>query len=227
MITVEYEKFPENTMIARKDFAEVTKTRQYDPPYWFVDDKTDREYAAIYGCLGWPGQVEDNNSQANGYAAIIGVSRQIGHFYILDEVEAVSPEMLVNKCIQMRSRWGFKEHPALMPFFFGDHLEFDLLVAQINVNLASKNADPFVISPPDDFERPNAFDIYFRRIQYVTDPDNKMLHVGDANIFRNRMIQFERGEPSVMAIGGLVHTALGRKPWMMSTEPNVFIVPDM
>lgn len=230
MIQLIVDKFPEETAMARRDFAIVTKTMQYDPPYWFKDTESGREFKGLYGCIGWPGKVTDINDQPPGYACIIGVQKEDERFRIVDECESPTPKMLIEKCLIMRQRWGFKTHPALFQVFIGDHLRFELIVAQFNVMITkgTDDSDAFIVSPPDDFENPKRFDIYFRQLQYVSQPppDNK-LYYGKSDIIKNQLVAFKRDNPAVIAVGGLIHTLLGRKPWKVSTEPTVFEMPEL
>jgi len=230
MIKTLCDKFPEAVMQARRDFAIVKKTRLYDPPYWFQDTESGKEFKGLYGCIGWPGHVKDINDQPPGYAAVIGIQKEDEKFRILDECDSFSPEQLIEKCLIMRQRWGFKLHPALFEVFVGDHLRFELVVAQFNSKMiadSKSDSDAFMVSPPDDFENPKRFDLYFRRLQYVTSPDNKRLIIGNASFLRNQLAAFKRDNPAVLAIGGLIHTLLGRTPWKVSTEESVFEMPEL
>uniref|UniRef100_A0A6M3LHZ5 Uncharacterized protein n=1 Tax=viral metagenome TaxID=1070528 RepID=A0A6M3LHZ5_9ZZZZ len=234
-IEIHQEEWPAGTEMARRDFAIVTGVKQYDPPYWFVDKETNKEYKGIYGCIGWPGAVmnERDSEQPPGYAAVIGVQREDERFHLLEEVDALSPKLLIDKCLRMRTRWGFKVHPSLLQVFIGDHLRFELIVAQFNSMMISQRGkgsvgEAFIVSPPDEQENPKHWDIYFRQLQYVVAPEVKLLILGKiGTLLRNQLTEFKRDNPAVLAVGGLMHTLLGRTPWKTRTEDAVWIMPEL
>jgi len=227
--------YPEETMQARRDFAFVRGERLVDPPYWFTDTETGIEYAGIFGCVAWPAKVSSKDQSVldplPGYGAIVGVQREDEKFRLLEEIEVGSPKVLIEKLLAMREKWGFGIHPSILPVFIGDHILFCLTVAQVNSDMievkgeAVGENDAFMVSPPDDFERPNHFDIYFRQLEYVLSKENKRLIFGKSGeILQKYLHSFARGNPAVMGVGGLVHTLLGRKPWKEELEETTFML---
>lgn len=238
MIIHVQEKYPLETMQARRDFAHITKSRLVEPPYWFRDTETEREYHGIYGCIGWPQRLSEKMDKRDGYAAIVGVRKIADQdaaeakIDVLDEIEErVGNEgILINRCIEMRKRWGFGVHRDLMPVFFGDYRPFELVVAYVNTKMleaGAKETDAFVVSPPDDYEAPNAFDIYVSSLGLVLSRQTKRLRIGKAEVIKNRISAFKRDDPAIMALGGLMHTLLLRQPWMEQATPSVWRMPDV
>ena len=222
-----------DTMQARRDFARITGTDLVELPYWFRDTKTDISYHSIFGAIGWPRKISERGDDRKGYAVIIGVAKgntdpARARFVLLDETEENSVELLLSDAIAMRKRWGFGVHKSLMRVFIGDHRQFEMVVANYNTRMveAGKEDEALMLSPPDDYESPQAFNIYMRQLQAVLSKRTipKRLHLGQGSIIAKRITAFQRDDPAVFAIGGLIHTLLLRSPWMEQTVPSVFAV---
>lgn len=235
MIEHIHEEYPEATMQARRDFAKVTKTPIVEKPYWFRDTDTKREYHGIYGAIGWPQKLSERGDELPGYGVIVGVLRDAGNkaehaaFHVLEEAEHKAEDLLIQQCVQMRERWGYGVHKDILPFFFGDYRPFELTVAHFNTRLleaTGTDEHAFIVSPPDDFDQPNAFDIYMGRLRTVLSSEAKRLHLDNHEIIKNRILAFRRDDPAIMALGGLMHTLLIRSPWMEQTTPGIWQMPE-
>lgn len=229
-IEVIQEKYPEATMQARRDFALIQKQRVVEPAYWFRNTETGEEYHGLYAGIGWPQRVTEKGDQLPGYAVIVAVTKGQGvaedaAFKIVEEIESLSVDLLIQKCIKLRARWGFGVHPHLMRVFLGDYRQFEMVVANYNARVIESDGDDrqaFIVSPPDDFDNLQAFDIFVRRLQSVLTAKAKRLYLGDHEIIKNRILSFRRDDPAIMALGGLVHALLLRTPWMEQSTPSVF-----
>ena len=238
MIEFLQDKYPIATMQARRDYAHVTKSRVVEPPYWFRDTFTGKEYHGIYGAIGWPQRLTEYGKERPGYAVIIGVRKIKGEdpenarFDVLEELGEISgsEDVLIKDCVLMRNRWGYGIHDSILPVFYGDHRPFELVVADFNTHVAEStndDRDAFIVSPPDDFDSSNAFDIYMGRLRSVLAAKAKRLNLGDNTIIKNRIVSFKRDDPAIMALGGLMHTMLLRMPWMEQTTPSVWQMPEV
>ena len=239
MIEFLQDKYPIATMQARRDYAHVTKTPVVEPPYWFRDTDTGKEYHGIFGALGWPQRLSESANSRDGYAVIVGILKIEGQdpenarMEVLEELEEQSGSegRLIKACVKMRNRWGYGVHHSILPVFYGDHRPFELVVADFNTRIAETTNDDreaFIVSPPDDFDNPKAFDIYMGRLRSVlVAGQDKRLFLEDGQIIRNRIKTFRRDDPAIMALGGLMHTLLLRQPWMEQTTPSVWQMPEV
>ena len=88
-------------------------------------DASHRETGALYwhiaGAIGWPG------NGAPGFAVIVGVEKrdELQPVYqALEEVEAPTPTELLERCLELRDKYGFQEHSDLLQFWYGDPYVF-------------------------------------------------------------------------------------------------------
>lgn len=229
------EENPQATMQARKDFARITGQEAVAAPYWFENTQNGERYYGVYGSIGWPGKMQGHIFMTAGYAAIVGVLKRDGEdpekapFKILEEIENKTVDGLIRQCFKIRGKWGFGLHPDLLPFWFGDHDgPYELIVAKVNTQLVEKHREDqaFILSPPDDFGQDQTFDTYLQELRAVVETNRKRLLVGDANILKKRFSRFERDDPCITAIGGLMHTLLIREPWLTQTTPSVWQMPE-
>ena len=234
MISVVCEEYPVETLLSRLDFACVCNSPLVEQPYWFVDDKG-REFHGIFACIGWPQEVTERNDQLPGYAAIVGVSKDAAiraedaRFVVLDEVAESSEMLLLRSADEMRRKWGFGVHPKLMRYFWGDYRTMESVVSRFNAEAIERDGDDtnaVIITPPDDFDNQRSFDIYVGTLRTVLSPKAKRLYVGAGEIIKNRLLSFRRGDPAIIALGGLVHTLLLRTLWMEQTNLSAFEMPD-
>ena len=233
MIELVQHSHPQETMMARRDFAEITKQPLVELPYWFKAGNV--EYRGLYACIGWPQKIKESGINRSGYGAVVGVIKDKrpapdSILQVLEEVEDDSPINLVHKCVAMRDRWGFGVHPHLLRVFLGDYRPYELIVAHYNARVIERDEDDsqaFIVAPPDDFDAANAFDIYVGVLRTVFGKDTKRLYLGNTEIVANRIGEFTRDDPAIAALGGLAHTLLLRTPWMEQSTPSVFQLPDV
>ena len=83
-----------------------------------------------------------------------------------------------------------------------------------------------LIAPPDDFGSPLAFDHYVRSLHSTLTPENTRFYFGGNDILKNKLREFTRNNPAVMAVGGLVHSLLLRCTWMDQTRENMFVLEE-
>ena len=233
MISLHVVEEPEATMMARRDFAKVRKEKHVEPPFWFEDDKTGRLYRNLYICIGWPQRVTERGDSLPGYSAVVGVLKEEdvpaidSRFMLLAEVEEHSVEQLLTKAVVMRREWGFGVKKDLLSVFYGDFRPFELTVANYNgvvIEMEGNDRNAVVVIPNDDYDTPQAFDVYLRRLESVLSEDGKRLFLGDSEIVRNRLLSFVRDDPAITGLGGMVHSLLMRTPWMEDRSPTVFSV---
>lgn len=223
------EQFPASTMMARKDFAKVQNKKLIEPVHWFTDG--DNEYYNLFMGIGWPQRITERADQLPGYSCMVGVEKsaqiaaESAKFIVLDEIEEFSVTQLLSASVEMRGLWGFGLHKRFLRVFYGDHRTFELTVANYNGRLIEDDGNDLnavIVSPPDDYDTPQAFDIFLRRLEDVLSEKNKRLNLGNADIIRNRILSFTRNDPAIMALGGLMHVLLMRTPWMESLDSGVF-----
>jgi len=232
VIELVQEQYPAEIMMARRDFARIRKEPLVEHPYWFKDEST--EYHDIYGCIGWPQRLTEKGDQRTGYAAVVAVIKddrepEDAIFKVVEETENLSAPLLIQSCVEMRNRWGFGVHPHLMRVFVGDYRTFENVTARYNSKVIERDGDDrqaFIVSPPDDYENARAFDLYLGSLRSVLSREAKRLYIGSAGIIKNRIMEFQRDDPAIMALGGLMHTILLRTPWMEQSDSSLFQLAD-
>ncbi len=214
---------------ARKDEAHITNQPLVQRPWWYRDKETTMLYHDIYGCLAWPGEVNDKQTGLPGYAAIVGVLRPPGldidthynpkdaKFRLLAETETKDVPTLLGNCVQMREKYGYGVQPELLKVWFGDPDRFYTALALFNERMGNRG---ILVTPPDDFYTPKIFDNYVRSFEscIVDDNDKYRFYYGGGTILKERVHEFFKNDPAILAIGGLVHSLLGRCMWMSQTE---------
>jgi hypothetical protein len=83
-----------------------------------------------------------------------------------------------------------------------------------------------LIIPPDDFYVPKAFDHYVRSLRSVIVPSRVRFYFGGNDILKNKLREFRRDDPAVMAVGGLVHSLLSRTMWADTSRENIFTIQE-
>jgi len=233
-------EFPFEVLMARQDEAIVTQQPLVENPYWFEDIATGRAYHSIYGCLGWPSEVQDKNSGMPGYIGVVGVARpnkDLEHynpvdakFLLLDEFQSKDIGTLLDKCVELRELYGFGIQPELFRVFYGDPERFQTTVALFNEKLArtyGHENNALLITPPVDMYITKIFDQYLRSLKACLLPGKLRLYfVGENEILKNDLREFLRDTPSVFAIGGLVHSLLTHCSWMSDAKSNAFSVEE-
>ena len=225
-----------NVLQARIDESIVTGQPMIERPFWLKNTITGQLYYDIMGCVGWPTEVSDRDEGMPGYVGIIGVVKskaegkpvQDAAFQLLAEEESRDVPSLLDMIIEIREEYGFGLHPDLLQAWFGDPERFITTLALKNERLTTggKERDAIMIKPPIDFGNPMTFDNYVRSLQSVIIPGKVRFYFGGCEILRNKLREFKRDCPAVMAVGGLIHSLLFETLWMDSTQSNVFTVEE-
>ena len=227
---------PWEVLQARTDESIVTGQSLIERPFYFKNTVTRQLYYDIMGCVGWPTEVSDRDEGMPGYVGIIGVIKpktegkpvQDAAFQLLTERENKDVPSLLDTIIEIREEYGFGLHPDLLQAWFGDPERFITTLALKNERLTTggKERDAIMIKPPIDFGNPMTFDNYVRSLQSVIIPGKVRFYFGGCEILRNKLREFKRDCPAVMAVGGLIHSLLFETLWMDSTQSNVFTVEE-
>jgi len=131
----------------------------------------------------------------------------------------------LSECLKLRQRYGFGIR-ELMRVWKGDPDRFLTTLALFNERLTIAGGDraAILISPPEDFYLPKMFDNYVRSIKSCLVPGNVRFFFNKNEILKNRLREFRRDDPAVMAIGGLIHSLLSTCTWMDQVQETVFNV---
>lgn len=219
---------------ARLDHAIVTGQQLIERPWWYEDSDLGYQYHDLFACIGWPTEVTEQRPELPGYAAIVAVIRpknldaethyepKDARFILLAEVEEEDVPTLLDKCLEMRQRYGYGIQPDLLKVWYGDPDRFLTTLAVYNERLGDKKA--ILIAPPEDFYVPKIFDNYVRSLRASIKA--KRFYFGGHDTIKNRILSFTRDDPAVLAVGGLVHTLLGAVMWMDQRRDNAFVVEE-
>jgi len=237
--------YPVELYQARLDHAHVTGQPLVEKPFWYEDVSDDDFYRGylyydLYACIGWPSEVSDKDSGLPGYAAIVGVVRpgELGEdeyydprdakFLLLAEVQSLDVPVLLDQCVKLREKYGFGIQPTLLTTWFGDPERFLTTLALYNERLIREGGErnAILVTPPDDFYTPSIFDNYVRSIRACLAPGKIRLYFGKCDILKNRLREFVRDDPAVLAAGGLIHSLLSRCMWMDQVESAAFSVEE-
>jgi GNAT superfamily N-acetyltransferase len=218
---------PFETLQARLDFAEVQGVEIVENPWWYRNTDTGMLFYDLVACIGWPDEVSAKGEGQPGYAAIIGIVRpddaeaarfdaRQAEFYVLEEYQQMDVPRLLAHCVEMRKRWGHRLNGDLLSAWYGDPERFMTALALKNEELIRMGGEDnaLMIAPPDDYSLKNRFEIYLRALKSVMQKDNLRLYLGKAEALKARLREFGQDDPAVMAVGGLIHTLLGRTMWM-------------
>lgn len=229
---------PEALAVLRswQDEAIVTGQPYVERPHWYENTETRQLYHDIYGCIGWPSEVSDKDTGMPGYVAVVGIvkSKSEGRpvkdasFQLLAEYEHKDVPSLLEAVLQLRDEYGFQVNPGLLQTWLGDPDRFITILALLNERLMINRGsrDAILVSPPNDYYTPNAFDHYVRSFRSTIMPDRQRFYFGKNDILKNRLKEFKKNDPAVYAIGGLVHTLLSQCMWMDFTRENMFVVEE-
>ncbi|HNZ31933.1 MAG TPA: hypothetical protein PKJ25_07555 [Smithellaceae bacterium] len=223
-------------MQARTDQAHLTGQPIIEHPFWYENTETGQLYYDLYGCVAWPTAVSEKGKAMPGYVGILGVVKskiegaliQDAAFQLLAEGAARDVPTLLEMILAMRKDYGFGLHPDLLQCWYGDPERFVKNVALKNERLVATGGEKAVILiiPPNDFYDPKSFDNYVHSLRSVLVPNNKRFFFGGGNLLKQHLRAFERDNPAVLAIGGLVHTLLGHCTWAGSSRKTVFVIED-
>ena len=222
--------YPDALLMARRDQAIITGQELIERPWWYEDTENGYLYHDLYACIGWPSEVSDRDVGLPGYAAVVGVIRPgdlekgrhynpaNARFLLLCEAEDADVPSLLQKCLEMRQKYGFGIQPNLLTVWLGDPDRFVTTLALLNERLGDNNA--ILVSPPDDFYTPKIFDQYVRSFQSCVLEGRQRFWYGGNALLKSRVDEFRRDDPAVMAVGGLVHSLLNRCMWMDQREDS-------
>lgn len=219
---------------ARIDEAIITGQPFIEKPYYYEHTETNRKYYDLYGCIGWPTEVSEKDVGRPGYIAIMGVNKsekrptKDAYFQLLAEYESKDIPTLLNKIIEMRQEYGFGLTPGFLQTWIGDPEKFITTLALMNERLILNGGErkAILVIPPDDFYSPKAFETYVRSLHSAVVPGNVRLYFGNLEILKNRMREFKKDDPAIMAVGGLVHSLILRCTWMDQARENIFTVEE-
>jgi hypothetical protein len=219
------------------DDARCTGIKLTPRAFHYENTQTGQQYYDLFGCIGWPTEVTDKNDMRPGYTAIVGVVRdqrpaQDAAFQLLAEAESKDIPVLLTLMNELRHEYGFGLHPNLLQPFIGDPSadRFATTIAMVNEKLRERcghDRMSILIAPPYDFYDMDIFDTYSRAFySTVAEKETLRFYYGPNEILRNRKREFRRGDPSILAIGGLVHTLINSTPWMDQQGENMFAVEE-
>ena len=216
-------------LTARKDAAIVTGKPMVERPFWYENIETGQCYYDLVAGIGWPTEVSEKDDGRAGYAAIVGIIKgkrapQDAAFQLLAEAESKDIPTLLDHMLALRETWGHGIQTDLLSSWYGDPEKFITTTALLNERLIQAGGDQaaILITPPDDFYSPKAFEIYVRSMHSVIVPGKVRFGFGGNEILKNRLREFKRDDPAVMAVGGLVHSLLSRTMWMDQSRSNCF-----
>lgn len=224
---------------ARKDYAVVTNQELVERPFWYEDKETGRLFHDLFACIGWPSEVREGDLGLPGYAAVVGIVRpndKAEHynpinakFLLLEETETIDVPSLLDACVNMRKHWGFGIKEGFLSVWYGDPDRFLTIMARKNERLTKSGGDSnaLLIVPPEDFYSPKSFDRHTRALQSVLlrgDDGKARFYFGGNTILKTRLEAFQKDDPAVMAMGGLIHSLLSRTLWMDEMGEPAFSV---
>ena len=217
---------PWQVLRAREDEAIVTNQPMVEKPWWWENVETGQLYYDVFGCMAWPTDVADKGLGENGYIGIIGVVRKdasIEHtdprnadFQLIEELESLDIGILIQNCFRLQEKYELKHG------FYGDPHKF---VTTVAISNEAQKAD-LLIAPPLDFYDTNNFEIYVRALRSCIQKDRRRFYFGSNRILKKNVQGFKRDSPSIMAVGGIVHTLINQTLWMLASDGNVFNVDE-
>ena len=137
----------------------------------YRNKETGETYLYLAGGIGWPWK------DVPGFVVIVAVGKMPGEgmdaplFTCLDELEDDRIEGLLEGCLRLRDRYGFRQSDNLFRTWYGDRDRFSTLVNQFNLKLMKEKVQGVYLSNPLDFDKPNHFELYKRRIQSHLTPN--------------------------------------------------------
>ena len=211
----------------------ITGETRIPKPVYYRHKKTRAEYCYLAGGIGWPRDTSENP----GFSVILGTDKSTDDqptMRVLEEAEAPTVEGLLKECTRLQKKYGYGECSDLFRFWYGDPERSDTFVNLFNSREGGgKDPDSVYISPPYDFQRPNAFERYTNQIwgNLTVDPTSgrKRLYLGDCVKLRNRIQNTPtdaatkgnvKDYPAIVALGGVVHSLMMLMPWMEFSRPE-------
>lgn len=212
--------------------AGITGQKTKTKATYYRNIETGAEYYHITGAIAWPGKT------LPGCVLIMAVKKDSlrPSFQLLDEKEDYSINGLLRQCLDLRQRYGYGLNGDLFRFWYGDYTKFASLLSDFNKEkFSTKQAEGIHIASPVDFDKPNHFEIYVRRIQSCLSPNdsgNKSLYLGDCDRLRNYLQVLPSDAaikgtvedyPAIAALGFLVHSLSAYKPWTTHVNKETLV----
>jgi len=205
--------------------AEIAGERYVRKPHYYRNTETGVEYSYLAGGIGWPGEKP-------GFMVIVAVEKEDETLHLLAEVEAPNIRELLSECLRLRQVYGYGQGFDLLKWWYGEHERFDTFVSDFNhkFELEDEKAEGIYLSPPHDFQKSNAFEIYLNRVKASLTRDDKgvkTLYLGDCDKLRNHIQNLPHDAavkgsiedyPAITALGGTVHSLIMLRPWMQFGE---------
>jgi hypothetical protein len=193
-------------------------------PDTFRNLETAETYLWLAGGIGWPWK------DLPGFVVVVAVGKMPGEgidaplFTCLDELEDDRIEGLLEGCLRLRDRYGFRPGGNLFLNWYGDSERFSTPVNQFNLKILEEKVHGIYPTDPLDFQQPNHFDLYRRRIKSLA--ESKSLIVRKCTALRNRLQGLPKDQdsedfPAIIALGGVVYSLMVSAPWTVRTQVEV------
>lgn len=213
------------------------KGQEMIPRYtWYKNTETDEIYSYIAGGIAWPGpgRAQQPLHGALGFAVILAVGKDTDEgdptIKAVAEVESADVYELVDECVKLREKWGYWERGGeVLQEWYGDYERFLTFTGEINDRIQKRDgeANGFFMAVPADYEQPNAFEIYLRRIQsclVAREGGKKGLVLGPCHRLQNHLQNVPADAtkrsadeyPAVAALGYVLHSIKTVQPWKYS-----------
>ena len=195
-------------------------------PATFRNLETGETYLYLAGGIGWPWK------DVPGFVVIVAVGKMPGEgidaplFTCMDELEDGRIEGLLEGCLRLRDRYGFRQSDILFRTWYADPDRFATPVNQFNLKLRKEEEKVHGVYPtaPHDFQQPNHFELYKRWIQSLltkNEEGSKSLILGKCNALKNYLQSLPPDAdecPAVTALGGVVYSLMVHTPWIIRTH---------
>ena len=180
----------------------------------FYYEHDGERWAHFCGGVAWP------TFQVPGYAVIVGIkSEDPNEIECLWEMESESTDELYQGCIKAQQDLGKIECPEICSEWWGNPERVMTMVNERNLS----RSEGMLISPPADYDEPDAFEIYLAQLKMCLMTDNKIFRLNDSAILRGYLESFVSGEkvtesthPAIAVAGWVVHTLLQYQPWQQA-----------
>ena len=138
--------------------AHIASLHEGDSPWKEPDSfrnmETGETYLWLAGGIGWP------SKDAPGFVVVVAVGKLPGEgvdaplFTCLDEVEDNRIEGLLEGCLRLRARYGFRQSDKLFRTWYADPGRFSTEVSQFNLKCLKEEKKVHGVYPiaPYDFE---------------------------------------------------------------------------
>ena len=211
---------------ADRHILSITGEQRIPKPVYYRHKETGAEHSFLCGGIGWP----RDPKESPGFAVVVAVDKTSDDRHsmrVLEEAEAPTVEGLLKECVGLQKKYGYGECSDLFRFWYGDPARSDTFVNIFNYREdVSKDPNSVYVSPPYDFERPNAFERYSNQIWGSLAADSsgrKRLYLGNCIKLRNHIQNAPsdaavkgsvKDYPAIAALGGVVHSLMMLRPWL-------------